>query len=196
MKYNPDKHRRQSIRLKGYNYTLPGIYFITICTYQRECLFGEIVDGEMQLNDMGKVVRSHWLKLPSHHSHLRLDTFIIMPNHLHGILELTNHHGVGAGLADQLSIKTINLSTKPAHPSPPLPPKFRSLTEIIRGFKTFSARHINRMRKASGVPVWQRNYYEHIIRNEEALQNIQIYIENNPQSWQQDQLHPNNPSKW
>jgi putative transposase len=110
MKYNPDKQCRQSIRLKGYNYTLPGIYFITICAYQRECLFGNVVDGEMRLSDMGGVVRSHWLKLPTHHSNLQLNTFIIMPNHLHGIPELTNHTigAVGAGLA----------VTPPSHPKP------------------------------------------------------------------------------
>jgi hypothetical protein len=90
VKYNPDKHHRRSIRLPGYDYSSSGAYFITICTHQRQCLFGEIVDGAMQLNSLGQMVRSHWLKLPHHHAHVELDAWVIMPNHIHGILFLTN----------------------------------------------------------------------------------------------------------
>jgi putative transposase len=82
MRYNPDKHHRRSIRLKGYDYTSAGAYFITICTHQRECLLGEIVECEMGLSESGDVVRSHWLKLPQYHAHLRLDAFVVMPNHI------------------------------------------------------------------------------------------------------------------
>lgn len=189
MKYNPGKHHRRSLRLKGYDYSSPGAYFITICTHQRECLFGEIVDGEMQLNPLGHVVRSHWLKLQTYHSHLQLDAWVVMPNHVHAILIVT-HGEVGAGLAENISVEPINLISKPT------PTGHHGIPEIIRGFKTFSARRINEIRKIRRVPVWQRNYYEHIIRNEESLQHIRQYVQDNAIAWQHDQLHPDNPSKW
>ncbi|MFB2934927.1 transposase [Aerosakkonemataceae cyanobacterium BLCC-F154] len=200
MKYDPAKHHRRSIRLQGYDYSQAGAYFITICTWQRECLFGEIVNGEMQLNSWGETVKLHWHNLPKHHDHLELDEFVIMPNHLHGIIVLINYNSgqnfVGAGLADISGKKQITSQQNP--PSPMLQPQNqpKKLPEILRGFKTFSARRINQMRRTSGVPVWQRNYYEHIIRNEESLECIRQYIMNNPLSWELDQLHPNNPSKW
>jgi len=182
-------------------------------------LFGEIVDGEMRLNKLGEIVRSHWMKLPQHHAHLQLDAFIVMPNHVHGILVLTDDP-VGAGSADRVSVEPMRVTSKPALPGsadrvsvepmrvtskPALPgsadrvstPTNRhGISEMIRQFKTFSARRINRIRNVKGLPVWQRNYYEYIIRNDVALQHIQQYIHNNPLSWQQDQLHPTNPSKW
>jgi REP element-mobilizing transposase RayT len=89
MKYDPQKHHGRSIRLKGHDYTSPGAYFITICTHQRQCLFGEIIDGEMQLNEFGKWVDACWKRLPTHFPHLQLDRFVVMPNHIHGILTLT-----------------------------------------------------------------------------------------------------------
>jgi REP element-mobilizing transposase RayT len=230
MKYDPAKHHRRSIRLKGYDYSQAGAYFITICTWQRECLFGEIINGEMQLSPWGEIVNLHWQNLPKYHRHLELDEFAIMPNHLHGIIVLINHNSVqnsvGAGLADIPGEKQLTSQQNPPFPisqsqnsvgagladipgekqltsqqNPPFPTfqsqtKPKNLPEILRGFKTFSARRINQMRRTSGVPVWQRNYYEHIIRNEESLQYIRQYTINNPLSWELDQLHPNNPSKW
>ncbi|MGP1382654.1 MAG: transposase [Thainema sp.] len=173
MRYNPDKHHRRSIRLKGYDYSSPGAYFITICTYQRECLFGNIVDGKMQLNSFGQVIQGHGLKLSNHHSHLRLDEFIVMPNHIHGILILSNENEcdqsdtVGAGLADTVSVSSDNLIPKPAPTNDQSRPgtvtiQRAGISNIIRGFKSFSARQINRQRQIKGSPVWQRNYYEHI----------------------------------
>ena len=229
MKYDPAKHHRRSIRLQGYDYSQAGAYFITICTWQRECLFGEIIDGEMQLSPWGEIVNLHWQNLPKYHRHLELDEFVIMPNHLHGIIVLinNNNNSVGAGLADISGQKQITSQQNPPSPTPSPPNQFvgagladisvqkqttsqqnppspmvqpqtkpKNVPEILRGFKTFSARRINQMRRISGVPVWQRNYYEHIIRNEESLQHIRQYIINNPLTWQLDQLHPNNPSKW
>ncbi|MEH1778796.1 MAG: transposase [Nostoc sp.] len=183
MKYNPDKHHRRSIRLQGYDYTQAGMYFITICIWQRECLLGTLVGADSQrlsnINDgineaaptyielsrYGQVVQYNWNILAKKFSNVQLDEFVIMPNHVHGIIQLTTSGG-------------------------------EALPEIIRNFKTSSARRINKLRDSKGIPVWQRNYYEHIIRNEEALQKIREYIFNNPLSWEQDQLHPNNPSKW
>lgn len=203
MKYNPHKHHRRSIRLKGYDYSSPGAYFITICTHQRECLFGNIIDGEMKVNSFGQVIQGHWSKLHSHHTHLCLDEFIVMPNHIHGILilfsknECDQSDTVGAGLADTVSVSSNNLIPKPAPTNDQLRPEIvtiqrAGIADIIRGFKSFSARQINRQRQTKGLPVWQRNYYEHIIRNEESLENIRRYIQTNPANWNNDQLHPEN----
>ena len=90
MQYNPDKHHRRSIRLQGYDYSQPGIYFITICTKNHECLFGEILNGEMRLNDFGKIAHQCWLEIPNHFPHIQLDEFVIMPDHIHGIIILND----------------------------------------------------------------------------------------------------------
>jgi REP element-mobilizing transposase RayT len=169
MKYDPNKHHRRSIRLKGYDYARAGAYFVTICTWQRQSLFGAIANSEMQLSDYGKVAHFHWQNLLKHHQYLELDEFVIMPNHVHGILVFT----------DDTACK-----------------KRPGLPEIIRGFKTFSARRINKMRRITGVSVWQRGYYEHIIRHEESLMAIREYLIKNPLSWENDELYPNNYTEW
>jgi hypothetical protein len=102
VKYNPDKHHRKSIRLKGYDYASPGAYFITLCTHQRQCLFGAVVDGEMQLNAVGQMANACWQRLPSSFPHLVLDALIVMPNHVHGILILTNPYNHAAQPQDRL----------------------------------------------------------------------------------------------
>ena len=167
MKFDPTKHHRRSIRLKGYDYTSPGGYFITVVTYQRECLFGEIVNGEMRLNEIGKFVEYAWNDLPNHYPNIELGTFCIMPNHVHGIIVIkeNNVYIVGAGL-------------RPAPTTHPI--KQRGLPEIVRAFKSFSSRHVNEYLKSPGVPLWQRNYYEHIIRNDDEWNNIHLYIETTP----------------
>jgi putative transposase len=163
-----EKHRRRSIRLKGYDYSQAGAYFVTIVAHERACLFGEIVDGQTRLDDAGRVVQTVWRDLINHYPGIECDAFVVMPNHVHGILVLGAT--VGAGL-------------KPA-------PTRHGLFEIIRGFKTFSARRINEMRDASGTPIWQRNYYEHIIRNEAELTRIREYVANNPLQWENDRENP------
>lgn len=169
MKYDSDKHHRRSIRLKGYDYAQSGAYFITLCTWQRPSSFGEIMNGEMQLNTYGEILQRHWDSLPKHHHHLELDEFIIMPNHVHGIIVLIDDN-----------------TYKKRH----------GLPEILRGFKTFSARRINKIRRLSGVSVWQRGYYEHIIRNEKVLMAIREYIVKNPLSWEKDGLYRDRPHAW
>ena len=169
---NPGKHRRRSIRLQGYDYSREGAYFVNMCTYNRACIFGQIVDGEMMINEFGKIIKSVWSDLPRHYPDIKLDVFAIMPNHIHGIIFI-----VGAGF-------------KPA-PTGKNRAKCHPLSEIIRGFKTFSARRINEIRNLSGAHVWQRNYYEHIIRNEGELNRIREYIVNNPARWQFDRENPN-----
>ena len=184
MKYNPNIHHRRSIRLKGYDYSQPGAYFITICTHQRECLFGEIIDGQMHLKNFGRIIQIHWGNLQKHHLHIKLDEFVIMPNHLHGIIILFND-SVGAGLNDTFRSQTEQMTIKPAPATIVQSTNYqqKGIPEIIRGFKTFSARQINNIRSQKGVPLWQRNYYEHIIRNESDLNRIREYIVKNPQKW-------------
>jgi REP element-mobilizing transposase RayT len=174
MKFDPQKHHRRSIRLKGYDYSQSGAYFVTIVVWQRECLLGEIVDGEMRLNEFGKIVERAWFDLPKHYPHVKLGTFCIMPNHVHAVIVLIETV-VGAGLR-------------------PAPAEARHpLSEIVRAFKSFSARRINELRKSQGIPVWQRNYYERIIRNDQEHNRIHSYIEANPARWVEDDQNPMKP---
>ena len=168
---DPEKHRRRSLRLRDYDYSQAGAYFVTICTHNRTCLFGDIVDGEMRLNEDGRLAQSVWEALPKHYSHVELDAVVVMPNHVHGIIVLTATP-VGAGF-------------KPASTRHGLP-------EIVRAFKTFSGRRINQSRSTPGTPVWQRNYYEHVIRNDAALNRLRQYIAENPARWAED---PENPAR-
>jgi len=173
---NPDKHHRHSIRLKDYDYSQAGAYFVTICTRDREGLFGEIADELMRLSLSGDIVRACWDDLPRHYSHVALDVFVIMPNHIHGIIVLADPMVVGAGFK----------------PAPTTVNKRHRLTEIIRAFKTFSSRRINELHNTPGRPVWQRNYYEHVIRNENDLDEVRKYIVNNPLKWDLDKENPEN----
>ena len=168
MTSDPSKHRRRSIRLHGYDYSRAGAYFVTVCTQNRVCLFGDVVDGSMRLSDAGRIIQTIWDDLPNYYLNIELDEFVIMPNHVHGIIVIA----VGAGL-------------KPA------PTKRHGLPEILRALKTFSARRINEMRNTPGAPVWQRNYYEHIIRDGESLNKIREYIMNNPMQWAFDRENLN-----
>jgi REP element-mobilizing transposase RayT len=164
--------KRKPLRLKEYNYSLEGSYFVTICTKDREDLFGQIVCGALSLNKYGKIVQSCWNELPNHYSNILLDEFVIMPNHVHGIIIIIDDV-VGAGL-------------RPA----PTRDKRYPLSEIIRAFKSFSGRRINEMRRTPGLSVWQRNYYDHIIRNEKSLYRIREYVRTNPERWTWDKENP------
>jgi len=160
----PVYHQRHSIRLKGYDYSKEGAYFVTVVTQDRNNLLGEILDGQMRLNDFGKIVQNTWDDLINHNDHIELDDFVAMPNHVHGIIVITNAE--------------MERDDR------------RSVSEVVRQLKTFSARRINVKRATPGVPVWQRNYYEHIIRNEDDLNRIREYITVNPMRWQDDEENP------
>jgi len=180
MTYDPKIHHRRSIRLKEYDYSLDGMYFVTICVQDKQCLFGKIVDNEMILNKNGQIVKMIWNELPHHYNHVELGEFVIMPNHIHGIIIISNAL-VGAGF-------------KPAHDVEagfkPAPTKANhGLSEIVRALKTFSARKINELHNARGKQLWQRNYYEHIIRNAKSYQYIANYIINNPANWKDDSFY-------
>ncbi len=169
--------QRRSIRLHGYDYRQNGAYFVTICTHNRTLLFGEIVDGEMRLNEAGQVAQRLWDELPQHFSHVDTDAFVVMPNHVHGIIVIANTH-VGARHASPL---------RHSHKSPRA-----ALGTIVGSYKSAVTKQVNRDRGTPGVPVWQRNYYEHIIRNEASLQHIRNYIIHNPAKWPDDPENPRN----
>ena len=182
MKYNPQDHNRQSIRLKGYDYSQSGAYFITICTYKKQCWLGEIHQGEMVFNQIGKIVAQEWLKSSEIRQEIELDQWIIMPNHLHGIVWIKNPVGA-QGLAP-LPIPY------PKHGAAYRKPK--SLASFVSGFKSAVTTRINKIRQTPRIPVWQRNYYESIIRDEKGLNTIREYIIANPQKWSDDPENPQN----
>lgn len=197
MKYDPKIHHRRSIRLKGYDYSQAGAYFITICTNDRKCLFGEIINGEMILNDYGKIANDEWEKLPQRFPNFELDVFQIMPNHMHGIVLL--NESVGAGLAPAQN-EHNNRATARVAPT-------KTVGDIVGAYKSLVANEclkifklnwetVNRagVNRAGVNPaptmgkLWQRNYHEHIIRNEQSYQTISNYIINNPDNWASDKF--------
>ena len=175
------KNHRRSIRLKGYDYTQAGAYFVTICTKDRACLFGDVADSVMRLNQMGHIVRQCWLAIPEHFPHVLLDEFVVMPNHVHGIIVIMATHDVGATRASPLQDDT---------PTRPRGPQRQSVASIVGSFKSAATKRINEHRGTPGAPVWQRDYFEHIIRNDESLNRTREYILNNPLQWALDRENP------
>lgn len=198
--YNPnrrEKHpnlpQRRSIRLKGYDYSQAGLYFITICTKNRACLFGQIENGAMILNDAGQSAQKCWTEIPHHFLNTQLHEHIIMPNHIHGIIEIVDMDIVRADTVDTDIVRANDYSPRRISPqsSPRRISPSRTIGSIIRGYKIgvtkwFRKNHINKF--PVGKSVWQRNYWEHIIRDEKAYLNISNYIINNPSSWYKDKL--------
>jgi REP element-mobilizing transposase RayT len=174
--YNPDIHHRRSIRLGDYDYTQAGAYFVTICSRNRECVFGDVVDGVERLNEFGDLVKREWLWTMNIRPNVELDEFIVMPNHIHGIL-IINHDCRGtlqrAPTKEQFGKPVSN-----------------SIPTIIRLFKSTTTKQLNELRNTAGIPVWQRNYFEHIIRNDEELNRIREYIITNPLKWAEDENNP------
>lgn len=150
----------------------------------------------MQLNELGQIVADEWMRSRSIRREIDFDAWVIMPNHIHGLvwIQASDVPQDLVGANGRLPLHGMAHSTNQDRLVPPMKP--RSLSSFIAGFKSATTKRINLMRNAAGTPVWQRNYYEHIVRSEESLQHLQRYIQNNPLSWQQDQLHPGNPSKW
>lgn len=172
------RHRR-SLRLQGYDYAQAGAYFVTICTQDRACLFGEVVDGKMLLNDAGQATEQCWRAIPDHFPHVVLDAFVVMPNHVYGILFIDG--SVGANNHSPLHLPV------PQH----LPcGTAKTLGSIVRGFKI----GVTQWFRGHAWPhaIWQRNYYEHIIRSEATLRAIREYIANNPLQWALDRENPAN----
>ncbi len=162
--------RRKRLRLPHYDYASPGGYFVTVCTSRRACLLGRVESGAMAPNPFGKIVETCWRDLPNHYPHVILDAFVVMPNHVHGILFLESSRG------------------RPTSPSGI--GRRHGLPEIVRAFKTFSARRINGLRHAPGKAFWQRGYHEHVIRDETSLAEIREYVATNPARWALDRENP------
>lgn len=165
---------RRSIRLKGYDYTRPGAYFVTISTHQGKPLFGDVADGVMMLNEYGGIVRACWEAIPEHFPDVETDAFVVMPNHVHGVIVI-HEHSVRARHA-RTGAACCPRTERPGVAA-------GSLGAIVRSFKSACTKHINAMRGTPGAPVWHRNYYERVIRNERELNAIRQYILDNPARW-------------
>jgi len=176
MTYAPEKHHRRSIRLGGYDYGQAGAYFVSICTQNRDCMFGEIANGEMRLNPSGQIVREEWLRTSVVRPDVELDAFVIMPNHVHGIVCFIED---GRGTARRAP--TVERFGHPVR---------GSLPTIVRAFKSAATKRINEIRRSPGTLVWQRNYYEHVIRDGDELDRVRKYIEDNPGMWEMDGENP------
>jgi putative transposase len=167
-------HRRKHIRLRGHDYREPGAYFVTVCTKDRRHDLGRVVDGRVLLKPNGFAVRHAWLDLPNHHVNVTLDAFVIMPDHVHGIIVL------GFDLVDEID----RLARSPeAQQAAPLPVRPGSLGTVVRGFKSASTREVNRLRQTPGALFWQRGYWDHVIRDIEERRRVQTYIADNPRRW-------------
>jgi putative transposase len=212
MRFHPERHHRRSIRLKGYDYRQAGAYFVTICTQDRAFLFGQVVHDEMQLNDAGKMVYDVWNDLPAFYPSVQTDAFIVMPNHIHGIIILVG--------ADPRVCPNADPRVCPAQPSVGVGPRAcpdsgpracpgqpqelgqpqevaptLGLPDVVHRFKTMTTkRYADGVKRLGWEPfrgrLWQRNYYEHIIRNEESLDRIREYILTSPMRWVLDRKNP------
>lgn len=182
-------HHLQSIRIPDYDYTRPASYYVTICAHQRIPFFGNIIDGEMHLNDLGKIAHSEWHLLTKRFPTIELGTFIVMPNHIHFIVIL-HDTVVGAGLAPALGHPHISHRCAKIRQGVPLP-KQPKLGDIVGAYKSLVAMKILDIYKSRGQQmgqIWQRNYYERIIRSNDAWTRIDAYIESNPANWAKDDL--------
>lgn len=205
--YNPQTHHRRSIRLKGYDYAQSGAYFVTICTQGHVCLFGEVVDGEMQLNDAGRMVQTIWESMPARFPQATFDIYTIMPNHFHAIIVIDTHP-VGATLVVAPNGTETRAGTSPAatgltlngagtSPAPTdlTPNGHPTLGDMVGVFKSITTReYIVGVRTCGWPPfdrhVWQHNYHERIIRNDRELNAIRQYIADNPLQWALDRDNP------
>ncbi len=169
-------HHRRSIRLVGYDYAAEGGYFIAMVTHGRRCLFGEVMNGEMKLNDFGKIVYAEWFRTEKLRPNVELleDEFVVMPNHIHGIIWINGENGWGTARCAPTSERRFGEMAP------------NSLPTIVRSFKSAVTKNINLLRNTPGSPLWQRNNYEHIINSEKDYDNIANYIDSNPLNWEID----------
>jgi putative transposase len=216
VKYDPAKHHRRSIRLKGYDYATPGAYFVTICVQNRECVLGEIVDGQMVLNDVGRITDQFWPAVANRFDNMVIHAWVTMPNHVHvivvigrGMVSMPNGDGMGGETGGETpplhgwyrrgavaaptvaAPNGVETGGEMGGETPPL--QTPVLGKIMAYFKYQTTRSVNQMCETQGVRFWQRNYWEHVIRNEADLNRIRQYVETNPVRWADDQLHPDAP---
>ena len=204
--YDPKIHHRRSIRLRGYDYTSPGMYYVTVCTADRRCVFGEIVDGQMHRNEWGDIAHEEWYRTAKLRPEVELDAFVVMPNHLHGIIKIGaiprtgdpsgrpylpgrphDDNELPPGRPSGSPVRTA--ARRPAHG-----PEAGSIGAIVGQVKSVVRKRINRIPGAQRETVWHRNYYEHVIRDEKDLFRIREYILNNPLTWSKDRENPANLS--
>jgi len=171
------RNQRRSIRLKDYDYSQEGAYFVTICTQGKACILGKVVNGEMRVNGYGNVVNKCWNEIPIHFSNVEIDESVVMPNHIHGIVTIVNNCRGEVTSPTQKGAATAPLQK-------------HTLGQIIAYFKYQTVKSINQTHKTPGNRIWQRNYYEHVIRNEADLNEIRQYILDNPVQWDKDENNP------
>jgi REP element-mobilizing transposase RayT len=173
---------RQHLRLPGFDYRANYAYFVTLCVRDRLCVFGNVVDKQMALSRRGMVARDCWLDIPSHHPHVTLDGFIVMPNHVHGLLLFEGDAPVVATPASPLSpVKSRSRPTGPTR---------GSLGAVMGSYKSAVTRTINRLRPGTATGLWQHNFYEHIVRDDFGLDRVREYMQLNPERWAQDSENP------
>ncbi len=178
------------MRIKDFDYTMSAQWFVTICTYKRQCVLGHIIEGEMQMNELGRIVEECWLAIPDHFPNVVLGEHVVMPNHIHGVIEVceTNPNTRrGKACLAPTGSKLDNTDVNIAKPGKPIP---GSLGIIIGSFKSAVTKRVNDIRGNSDTPFWQRNYFEHGIRSNTSLEQIQKYIKMNPLMWDDDEENP------
>ncbi len=197
MVYKPDTHHRRSIRLKGYDYSQAGAYFITIVTQGRVCLFGDVIDGEMLLNDAGKMVRRVWDGIPDRFPSVEMDAFVVMPNHVHGVIFIHQPHtpSVGASLVGALTTGDVLTTGDARNDTKATTGVSPALGDVVGAYKSLTTLDYGKgVRETDWPPfhkrLWQRDYYERIIRNESETALAREYIANNPMKWELDRENP------
>ncbi len=189
MTFSPTEHHRRSTRLPTYDYSWPGGYFMTVCAHSRKSIFGKVVDGNMRPNWLGQIVSDCWSDIPLHFPDVELDAFVVMPNHLHGIVLVGLNRPPGRrepGAATDGRGAACCAPTGTTTSWPFAGPCAGALGAIVRSFKSAVTRRVNAVRRSPGRAVWQRNYYEHVIRNPDDLAEIRQYIADNPLKWESD----------
>ena len=230
MKYDPKRRRSESIRLKGYDYSQPGAYFVTICSYNRIPIFGHVVDGEMHLNEYGKVVDEFWDNVALHFPNVEIDVSVVMPNHVHAVIVIKDtgegtsplqknrptlgQKDAGEGTSPlQKNRSTLGQKDKGEGTSPlqgnrpvlgqrdkgegtsPLQKNKPTLGQIVAYYKYQTIKLIKQMGVRHDKPVWQKDYYDHIIRNEDDLNEVRQYVLYNSSKWEMDKNNPVNIKK-
>jgi REP element-mobilizing transposase RayT len=183
-----NKYRIASTRLPNKDYAANGYYFVTICTYKKFCYFGNIFNGHMQLSQVGKIAQKHWQEIPNHFSHVYIDAYIIMPNHVHGIIIIDRPPSISN--VETRYIASLQSSSQPTNKSNKFASlKPGSLQAIIHAYKASVTRWCRK--NGDDIFCWQSRFYEHIIRNDGSLDKIREYILNNPTKWSEDENNPN-----
>ena len=180
-----NKYRVKSIRLEGYDYRNEGLYFATICTNECTKYFGECTDGKMHLNETGSVAEKYWSEIPDHFPNISLDEFVVMPNHVHGIICIDTKIIVESSSVETLHATSLQTSNKNKY-FQNISPKAASLATILRSYKSAVSKEVHKLNPEFN---WQSRFHDHIIRNVQSFRNIQQYILNNPKNWKEDEYY-------